>query len=250
MGSEKASMVWTDPPYGVDIQERDMHQAEVRGRRKDGKGVTNDNLTGDDLVAFLNAAFATTLAVTNPGASWYVCSPGCVDYRHFLNSLAAIGVARHGIVWVKDRFVMGRADYHYRHENIVFGWSPGAAHRDVPNRTQDTVWDCARPGRSPEHPTMKPIELVARAIGNSSAPDDIVLDPFLGSGTTMMASEQTGRRCFGMEIDPAYADVIVQRWEVATGRKAIRIRKDPESAQDPPGLTQAGSGDPDAGSVR
>jgi DNA modification methylase len=220
MGGEKAALVFTDPPYGVDIQERDMAQAEVHGRRKDGKGVTNDDLTGDDLIKLLRAAFENTLRHASPGACRYVCAPSGVDYRHPLNILAGLGVARHGLVWVKDRFVMGRADYHYRHENMIFGWSPGAAHKPVPSRDQGSVWEFTRPGASPEHPTMKPVALVGRAISNSSEVGGVIFDPFLGSGTTLIAAEQLGRKCFGIEIHPQYVDVTVRRWEKLTGKAA------------------------------
>jgi len=147
MQGERADMVFTDPPYGVDIQERDMQQAEVRGRRKDGKGVLNDDLSGDSLRSFLKIAFVNAMEYCRPGSSWYVCAPPGVDYRHSLNALAEMGIARHGIVWVKDRFVMGRADYHYRHENIIFGWVPHAAHFPIPTRDQDSVWEFNRPGK-------------------------------------------------------------------------------------------------------
>ena len=222
MGGAKTDLVFTDPPYGVDVQERDLQQAKVRGRRKDGKGVANDNLQGDDLRAFLDTIFGNVLMHTSPGACWYVCAPSGVDYRHPLNALAELGVARHGLVWVKDRFVMGRCDYHYRHENIIYGWTPGAAHKALSDRDKDSVWEYARPGRSPEHPTMKPVELVAYALGNSSNPGDLVIEPCGGSGTTLIAAEQLGRKCYGMEISPAYCDVIVKRWEALTGRQAER----------------------------
>tara|TARA_R110000824_G_scaffold86945_2_gene214731 strand:+ start:1612 stop:2835 length:1224 start_codon:yes stop_codon:yes gene_type:complete len=222
MAGEEAALVFTDPPYGVDIQECDMVQAEVRGRRKDGKGVPNDDLTGDALVALLQRAFARAYETSEPGSNWYVCAPPGVDYRHPLNILAGLGVARHGIVWVKDRFVMGRADYHYRHENIIYGWKPGAAHHAVPTRDQDSVWEFKRPGRSPEHPTMKPEALVEYAIAQSSVSGVIVYDPFLGSGTTLIAAERLGRRCYGMEIEPKYVDVAVKRWEDFTGKEAVR----------------------------
>ena len=212
MDGEKADMVFTDPPYGVDIQERDMQQADVRGRRKDGLGIQNDDLTGDTLSDFLRLAFAAALGETSPGACWYVCAPPGVDYRRPLNELAEIGVARHGIVWVKDRFVMGRCDYHYRHESIIYGWTPGAAHQPPPDRKVDTVWEFDRPGASKEHPTMKPVDLVAEAVGNSSKTGEMVLDPFLGSGTTVLACEKLNRKCYGLEIDPHYCDVIVQRY--------------------------------------
>jgi len=211
MSKKWAHMVFTDPPYGVDIQERDLSQAEVRGRRKDGKGVLNDDLVGDDLKSLLEAVFTNTISLTKPGACWYVCTPPGVDQRHPLNVLSSLGVARHGIAWVKDRFVKGRCDYHYRHENIIYGWTPGGPHHPVHTRDQDSVWEFARPARSPEHPTMKPVELVAKAIGNSTKSSQLILDPFLGSGTTMVAAEQLGRTCLGLEIDPRYVAVCLER---------------------------------------
>ena len=118
---------------------------------------------------------------------------------------------------------MGRQDYHWRHESILTGWKDGAAHYFVDDRTQDTVWEVSRPTASREHPTMKPVELVQRALRNSSRRDEIVLDLFAGSGTTLMAAEMLGRRARLMELDPRYADVVVHRWENATGKKAQRV---------------------------
>ena len=106
---------------------------------------------------------------------------------------------------------MGRQDYHWRHEAILYGWKPGASHLWYGGRKQDTVWEIDRPSRSPDHPTMKPIALVVKAILNSTKGQDVVLDSFLGSGTTLIAAEQTGRFCYGLEIDPIYCDVIVKR---------------------------------------
>jgi DNA modification methylase len=143
------------------------------------------------------------------------------------------------LVWVKDRFVLGRQDYHYRHELIVegevpddleqpgaprfdpemilAGWKPGAGHRRPPDRRQDTVWEFARPARSSEHPTMKPVALVDRAIRNSTAPGEIVLDVFAGSGTTLIAAHRAGRVACLVEKDLGYADVICRRWQDHTG---------------------------------
>ncbi len=115
-------------------------------------------------------------------------------------------------------------DYHYRHEAILYGWKPGGRHAFRGGRSQDSVWEIPRPKRSAEHPTVKPVELVSRAIENSSPKGGIVLDPFVGSGTTIIAAEQTGRRCLAMDIDPAYCDVAVKRWEAFTGEKAVRER--------------------------
>jgi len=216
--------VFTDPPYGVDVQERDLKQAEVRGRRKDGKGVANDNLSLEDLSILLNDALGLAYAQTKPGGAWYVCSPPgdlMIMFGTVLNTLPKVN--RHSLVWVKDQFVMGRADYHYRHETMFYGWKEGAAHTWNSDRKQDSVWEIPRPRRSPEHPTMKPLELVERAIRNSSVKGETVLDPFGGSGTTVVAAARLGRvgRC--IEVDPSYVDVIVARLEAETGETATRV---------------------------
>ena len=130
---------------------------------------------------------------------------------------------RQQLVWVKDVFVMGRQDYHWRHETVLYGWADGAAHFFGGGRSQDTVWEIPRPKRSEEHPTMKPVELVVRALENSSRPGETVYDPFAGSGTTLIAAEQTGRRGYAMELDPRYAQVAIERWESFTGRSAERV---------------------------
>jgi len=127
------------------------------------------------------------------------------------------------IIWHKDHFVLGRADYQRSYEPIWYGWRKGAKHRFYAGRNQEDVWDVPRPDESPLHPTMKPLELVERALENSSRPGDIVLDLFLGSGSTMMAAERTGRVCYGMELDEHYASLAIARWEAFTGEKA---RKD------------------------
>jgi site-specific DNA-methyltransferase (adenine-specific) len=221
LGQTRVDFVFTDPPYGVDIQERDLAQAEVRGRRKDGKGVMNDNLSAESLGQLLDDAFALAVAQCRPGAAWYVCSPPGDLMAVFGNSLNRLNIGRHSMAWVKNSLVMGRADYHYRHEVIFYGWVPGAGHSWYSDRKQDSVWEFDRPSRSPEHPTMKPVELVAYAMGNSSKAGDSVLDPFCGSGTTLVAAAQTGRVGYGIELDPSYVDVIVLRLETLTGQKAV-----------------------------
>jgi len=127
------------------------------------------------------------------------------------------------IIWRKDRFVLGRADYQRQYEPIWYGW-PGKRRRQWHGgRDQGDVWDIPRPSDSELHPTMKPLALVERAIENSSSPGDSVLDPFLGSGTTLIACERTGRTCYGMELEPAYVDVVVARWQAFTGLQAERV---------------------------
>ena len=212
MQGEQADLIWTDPPYGI---------AYV-GKTKDALTIENDALNPVKLRAFLSAALENAFNYSKPGAVWYVtATPGTplAEFAHVLGR-EKLGIWKHTLVWVKDRFTLGFADYHYRFEFIFYGWKPGATHYFIDDRTQDNVWQFERPRRSAEHPTMKPIELVARAIHNSSREGGKILDLFLGSGTTLIAAEQTQRKCYGMEIDPHYCDVIVKRWETLTGKKA------------------------------
>ena len=127
------------------------------------------------------------------------------------------------IIWNKNSLVLSRKDYHTKYEPIWYGWKDGARLCPLEDRKQSDVWDIDRPKKSEEHPTMKPVELVARAIQNSSKTGNVVLDLFGGSGTTLIASEQTNRNCCMMELDPKYCDVIIKRWEMLTGEKAVKI---------------------------
>jgi site-specific DNA-methyltransferase (adenine-specific) len=213
LGSEKADIVWTDPPYGVDYVVK----------KKDALKIENDNKTFDELEDFLRAAFNNIYQATRPGACWYVAAPSGDLFLAFARPLKELAVWRHTLVWVKDTLVMGRADYHYRHESIFYGWTPGAAHHEPPDRKQDTVWEISRPKANKEHPTMKPIELIARALKNSAKRNQIVLDAFGGSGSTLIAAEQLKMRARIIELDPKYCDVILARWEKLTGQSAERL---------------------------
>jgi DNA modification methylase len=223
-GGGVPDLVATDPPYGVAYQEAlSTAEAAARNRRKDGAEVANDNLGMEGTQAMVAAAM--THAGLKPGGVFYVChAPGNFQTAVWLGLQDAGLYARHQIVWVKDRFVMGRADYHYRHEGVLYGWKDGAAHYFVDDRTQDSVWEFTRPGASKEHPTMKPVALFERMLANSSHAGDLTYEPFAGSGTTLIAAANLGRRCYAMELDPAYCDVIVDRWERHTGGKAKRAR--------------------------
>lgn len=214
MGGRLADIVWTDPPYGV---------AYV-GKTKDALTIENDALDKNGLREFLDAAFSNGLAACRPGASWYVAAPAGPLHWTFADLLLKAGVYRQAIIWMKDAFVLGHSDYHYRHEPIFYGWKPGAPHYFVDDRTQDSVWEIPRPKRSADHPTMKPVELVARALRNSSRTGDLVFEPFGGSGTTLIAAEQTGRVAAVIEKSPQYCDVIVKRWEALTGKAAARAQ--------------------------
>jgi DNA modification methylase len=211
MAGETADIIWTDPPYGIDYS----------GKTKDSLTILNDALTPEQTRALVATALA--LAPLRAGGAFYVASPsGDLELFFRLALEDAKLPLRQVICWVKDRFVLGRQDYHWRHESILYGWRDGAAHYFADDRTQDTVWEIARPAQSREHPTMKPVELVARALRNSSLPGQIVYDPFSGSGTTVLAAEQTGRRARAMELDPRYVAVAIRRWEDFTGRRAVK----------------------------
>ena len=200
-------IMWTDPPYGV----------EYHGGSRPRAAIENDREV--DMLEVL--APALRLAPLRPGGAFYIAGP---DGTLFLDALREVGWRlRQQLVWVKDTSTFGRSDYQWRHESLLYGWQDGAAHYWAGDRKQDTVWEIARPVRSESHPTMKPVELVTRSLENSSRANDAVYDPFVGSGTTLIAAEQLGRRCYAMEIDPRYVAVAIKRWEDFTGRMAERI---------------------------
>lgn len=223
MNGETADMVWTDPPYGVSYV----------GKTKDALTLDNDSLNEPALRAFLTDAFTLALDVCKPGGAWYVAAPAGPLHWTFADCLMKLGVYRAAIIWVKDVFVLGHGDYHYRHEPVFYGWKPGGRHYFVKDRTQDSVWEIPRPKRSEDHPTMKPVELVARALRNSSKIGGVAFDPFGGSGTTIIAAEQTGRKARVIEKSPVYCDVIVRRWEALTSRTAERLPLSPEPTAGP-----------------
>jgi len=192
-------MLCTDPPYNVDYE----------GKTKEKLKIQNDKII--DFVGFLTDSFLSADSVLKTGAVYYIAHPDIFAHE-FISAVRACNwkQARPPVVlWVKDSLVMGRGDYHSQSEPILYGWKDGSAHLKVLTRTESNVWNIARPKSSQEHPTMKPIELVARAIKNNSV--GLILDLFLGSGTTMVASHQLNRICYGMELDPKYCQVIIDR---------------------------------------
>lgn len=210
--SDIVDCVWTDPPYGVSYV----------GKTKSALTIENDTLEGESLFNLLNSVFEHCIRLSRPGASWYVAAPSGVPFLEFARVLSKHDIWRHTLIWLKQTFSMGRCDYHYRHEAIFYGWKPGGPHCWKGGRSQDSVLEFDKPAANREHPTMKPVGLIARCIENSSNAGDSVLDPFAGSGTTLIACEQLGRRGIGLELSPAYCDVIVERWENLTGGKAKR----------------------------
>jgi len=165
-------------------------------------------------------------AYSKPGAITYVVM-SAQEWGNMMLTLAMNGYHWSStIIWNKDHLVLSRKDYHTKYEPIWYGWRDGAPRvHPVKDRKQSDVWDIDRPVKSELHPTMKPVELVARAITNSSSNGDIVLDLFGGSGSTLVAAEQTGRTCYMMELDPKYADVIIDRWKTLTGEKVILLNQ-------------------------
>ena len=202
MENQLADMIFTDPPYNVDYV----------GKTKEKLKIANDSMGDEDFRSFLTSAFKNMAQKSKEGAPIYVCHADSEG----LNFRAAFNEAgwdlKQCIIWVKQHFVMGRQDYQWQHEPILYGWKPGAAHKFYGGRNQSTVWQIDRPMASREHPTMKPVSLCAKAIENSSKAGDIVLDLFGGSGSTLIAAEQLNRTCYMMELDPIYCDVIVQRY--------------------------------------
>jgi DNA modification methylase len=225
MGGEKADMVFTDPPYGVSVNQGTVEDLKARNRRTDGKKIQNDNLTGDQLFPFLLSVFKNYNDAIKTGGVLYICHAEALGMDVvFRTAFKDAGFKpAEIIIWVKDQFAFGRQDYHWRHEPIIYGWKEGAAHYFVNDHTQDTVWNIDRPKKSELHPTMKPIELVERAINNSSKKNECILDTFLGSGSTLIACEKTNRKCYGMELDEKYCTVIVQRWCNYTEQDQIKI---------------------------
>lgn len=203
---DQVDCVWTDPPYGV---------AYV-GKTKEALTIQNDKLAVPELTDFLRAAFNAMLTYCRPGSAWYVAAPHGPIGIAFSTALSELGVWKHSLVWVKDSLVMGRADYHYKHEPIYYGWTPGGTHDWFGDRKQTTVIEVQRPKKSVDHPTMKPIDLIAYCLSNSAPKGGLVLDPFGGSGSTLMACEYTGRKARLLELDPRYVDVICRRWQEHT----------------------------------
>ncbi len=221
LDGEAVDMVFTDPPYNVNY----ANSAKDKLRGKD-RAILNDNL-GDGFYDFLLAALTPILAHCR-GGIYVAMSSSELDVLQAAFR-AAGGKWSTFIIWAKHTFTLGRADYQRQYEPILYGWPEGAQRHWCGDRDQSDVWQIKKPQKNDLHPTMKPVELVERALRNSSRPGDVVLDPFGGSGTTLIAAEKSGRVARVMELDPKYADVIVQRWEDFTGKEAIREAADQDA---------------------
>ena len=212
MKEEKANMAITDPPYNVSYGSRGGASENDRGRP-----IRNDDI-GEGFYDFLLVACQNILAHTDGAAYIFMaCAEIHTLQRAFVD---AGGHWSTFIIWSKNTSTLGRSDYQRQYEPILYGWREGAKHHWCGDRDQGDVWSFDRPTASPLHPTTKPVPLIQRAMENSSSIGDIVLDLFLGSGSTLIGCERSGRVCYGMEIEPAYVDVVVKRWEAFTGQTA------------------------------
>ena len=212
---EPADLTLADLPYRVNYGD---HGGAGNGPKRT---IANDNLDDDAWQEFLTKATTNIITFTAGPIYLFMSSKEWAAFDAAMR--AAGGHWSDTLIWRKDQFVLGRADYHHAYEPIWYGWPEGQSHYWCGDRDQSDVWDFPRSRRSEFHPTQKPIELLERAIENSSRPGSCVFDPFAGGGPTLIAAERTGRRCVAIEIDPVYCDVIVARWEAFTGERAIRL---------------------------
>lgn len=201
----------TDPPYNVAYE----------GKTKDALTIKNDKMEDDGFRQFLRDAYVAADAVMKAGAVFYIWHADSEGYNFRGAAKDAGWTVRQCLIWKKQTMVMGRQDYHWKHEPCLYGWKDGAAHLWATDRKQTTILEFDRPSRNAEHPTMKPVELFEYQMLNNTKGSDLVLDSFAGSGTTAIACEKHGRHARLMELDPKYCDVIIKRWQDFTGQKAM-----------------------------
>ena len=265
IGEGKVDLFLTDPPYNVDYSSKnEALNAADKGNRVQ-KDIANDKMGDEAFLEFLKAAFDNANRYLKKGGAFYIWHAG-TEGLNFKLAVKSVGwELKQILIWVKNNMVLGRQDYQWKHEPCLYGWKPGASHffvnrRDLLTVTEDEAPDIDamtkdelkallrsllgeatptttihedKPLRSADHPTMKPIKLMGRAIKNSTRPGEVVLDLFGGSGSTLMAAEQLARSCYTVELDPAYIDVIIKRWEEYTGDNAELLGNFAPDADEP-----------------
>ena len=215
LGDKKANLVVTDPPYNVDVE-------ETAGK------ILNDNMSDGDFYQFLLSMFTQVENHMETDASIYVFHAD-TEGLNFRKAFKDAGFYLSGCcIWKKNSLVLGRSPYQWQHEPRLYGWKKKGKHQWFSDRKQTTIWEYDRPKSSKDHPTMKPIQLMAYPIQNSSMRGTIVLDPFLGSGSTLIAADQTGRVCYGIELDEKFVDVIVKRYIEVTGDTEVNVQRNHE----------------------
>jgi len=218
MNDLKANLIFTDPPYNVNYE----------GSTADKLTIVNDNMSQNEFYEFLSKVFNNYYVNMKEGAPIYVCHADS-ESENFRRTFREAGLKlSQCIIWLKNAFVVGRQDYQWKHEPILYGWKEGKAHYFIDDRTQDTVWEIPKPTRNAEHPTMKPLALCARAIKNSSKPNELVVDLFGGSRSTLMAATELQRICYTIELDEKYVDVIVLRHINQYGSDDVYLLRDGE----------------------
>ena len=201
MDTQSAALIFTDPPYNVDYE----------GHTKEKLKIKNDKMDTDTFRAFLIDTFRNFYNVASPGAAIYICHADSAG-NEFREAMASANwTLKQCLIWVKNQFVIGRQDYQWQHEPVLYGFLQNGKHPWYADRKQTTIWNYDKPKRNANHPTSKPFDLLGYPIGNSSQENAIVIDTFGGSGSTMMACEQMNRMCFTMELDEKYASVILRR---------------------------------------
>ena len=216
MDGQKADLFLTDPPYNV----------EYVGKTKDALTIQNDAMSDDAFRQFLRDAFSSADTAMKPGAVFYIWHADSEGYNFRGACNDVEWTVRQCLIWNKNSMVMGRQDYHWKHEPCLYGWKSGASHLWSTDRKQVTVLEFNRPTKSKIHPTMKPVDLIEYQVTNNTKGQDIALDLFGGSGSTLIACEKSGRNAYLMELDPKYCDVIVKRWENYTGKKAALTNRE------------------------
>ena len=215
LDDRKANLVVTDPPYNVDVE-------ETAGK------ILNDNMSDGDFYQFLLSMFTQVENHMEDDASIYVFHAD-TEGLNFRKAFKDAGFYLSGCcIWKKNSLVLGRSPYQWQHEPCLYGWKKKGKHQWFSDRKQTTIWEYDRPKSSKDHPTMKPIQLMAYPIQNSSMRGTIVLDPFLGSGSTLIAADQTGRVCYGIELDEKFVDVIVKRYIEVTGDTEVTVQRNHE----------------------
>lgn len=218
MDGKKANLCVTDPPYNVNYS----------AGKENERVIKNDNMEDSKFYEFLLAAYKNAFYALDDGAGAYIFHAD-TEGLNFRKAFKDAGFHLANVcIWVKQSLVLGRSDYQWQHEPVLYGWKPTGKHRWYSDRKQTTVWNFDRPKKSPDHPTMKPVPLMAYPIQNSSMTNCIIYEPFAGSGSTLIACEQTGRICYAVELDEKYCDVIVKRFVEATSEDGVFLIRDGE----------------------
>lgn len=221
MDGKKADMVFTDPPYGVSYADKNTFLNEIDKGNRNQRKIQNDHQNPIEMKKIWVNSFINMLNASNDTCSYYMPAPQGGDQMMMIALEESGWAVKHELIWVKNNHVLGRSDYNYKHEPIIYGWKKKGTHKFYARDFQISIWEIDKPLKNDLHPTMKPVELIEKAVNNSSLSNHIILDLFLGSGSTLIACEKTGRICAGIEIEPIYIDVIVSRYVKFTGNNKI-----------------------------